>query len=211
MVSEGLYKGRYMSPLCYKIYVPLDILEICPNNMAIIKISVGKMAIFFFLEDWICCDNVTHCTFFGRPPLSHFVSLLQTNFPQWFLLSEPMPHFDTNVSQWETLAPLYTSSTCKTRSPCILPCRASGKYTMPREGRFHVYQGIYTSSGLINIPIYIHVGHLSNQNRLPICTLCSLVRVLHTVLSEYDNLIVCCHIRARFTNASFYPLLSWLL
>ena len=53
-----------------------------------------------------------------------------------------MPHSDTNVFQWETLAPVYTSSTCMTRNPCILPCRASGKYTMPREGRFHVYQGI---------------------------------------------------------------------
>ena len=118
---------------------------------------MGKMAIFFFLEDGICCDNVTHCTFFGRPLLSHFVSLLQTNFPQWFLLSEPMPHSDTNVFQWETLAPLYTSSTYMTRNPCVLPCRASGKYTMPSEGRFHVYQGIYIDIDIVLQEYRVHV------------------------------------------------------
>ena len=36
--------------------------------------------------------------------ISLFLHIVSTKFPQWFLLFEPMPHFDTNVIQWQTLA-----------------------------------------------------------------------------------------------------------
>ena len=138
-----------MSPLCYKTYVPLIYLK---SARIIWQLSRYPWAIFIFLEDGICCDNVTHCMSFGRPLFVTFCFIVTDQLSTMFLLSEPMPHFDTNVFQWETLAPLYMSSTCMTRNPCILPCRASGKYTMPRKRQFHVYQGIYI--------IYIYIQEL---------------------------------------------------
>ena len=57
--SEGLYKGEYMSPLCYKIYV--------------IKIFIRKMVIFCNLGNH--SRPMTHCTFIGQLNLSHLYQL----------------------------------------------------------------------------------------------------------------------------------------
>ena len=74
---RGLIQGPIQEPTVFQNICTFDILEIYLKNKAIIKIFMGIMAIFFFLEDEISCCNVTHCTFSGR------ITLYQISF-HWY-------------------------------------------------------------------------------------------------------------------------------